>query len=177
MPYKNKEDKRAHNIKYRLANQHKPEWKEYARRKQRKYDSRKRKERELLLFSMTSEQRKKFIANEKKIRLERKRNRIVNLVLTKQIERLNQIKAIKEDKLTEKQRLEMETKKIQIESLNIQKRIFLNKQIDKVIIRLKQMKESRLHRYSQMVNSPRNRYLWAIDYYYELVRQNTMKAA
>lgn len=153
------------------------QWRERDNEYQRKKYQRKRQERNLLLSLMTPKQKIKFIANEKRIRQEKTRDKIVSKALAKQQERFDQIKAIRESKRTEKERLEIEAKRLQMEGLQNQKRIFENERVDKAIERLKEIQHSRLHRYKQSIKSPRDRYLWAIDYYYQLIEENSLKQA
>lgn len=56
------------------------------------------------------------------------------------------------------------------------RRLF-RKGLNKAIVKINRMRQSRMIRLKDQCLSYKQRVLLAIDYYYELVRQNTMKAA
>lgn len=136
------------------------------REQQKEYYQERKDRRERLLEAMTPKQRVKFIANEKRIKLEKAR-----------LKRVNEILARQQAVIDEHHEKISRAKKLQMHGLEIEKQRLDFAQLNRVIAKLDSMKESRMARYQASRKSPRDRYLWAIDYYYQLVEENMLQAA
>jgi hypothetical protein len=120
-----------------------------------------KKEYERLLSLMTPKQRGEFLANKNRIRIEKARLKKVNEILARQ-------QAV----IEEHREKISKAKKLQMHGLEIEKQRLDLAQLNRVIVKLDSMKESRMARYQALRKSPRSRYLWAIDYYYQLVEES-----
>jgi hypothetical protein len=159
----NPENRERANAKRRLRRSKKSASETYLkeREQQKEYYRERRDRRKRLLEAMTPKQQIKFLANEKQIKIEKARLKRVNEILARQ-------QAI----LDEHKQKVSKAKELQMKGLELEKQKLNLAQLDRVIAKLESMKESRMARYRASRKSPRDRYLWAIDYYYQLIEES-----